>query len=315
MPSPDLNNHSGEVDASLSKFTIKTDGDEDAFLFICSVVFMILNSQEAEELEALIPGAKEIYVRATESDDWKGQIKVTPSFPGMSIELAHAGSGLSLIKGCAEVEYLLYRASKKAVTLTANIRVGGQSAAVAGNLCKGLRGAISFIWQASQQPLFSTKGGKAKQSIIPKVGQIIAGRDQSGLSIFGQVVEVNDTDGDALVSDFGEDHQVRFVDVQSAWQVNTGAEDFTSLIKSFKDRCKKRDLMPSWEALTQATGEAFGQGSTPGDGQHNLTKPIISRAVEILAAAVEAAKTAETATEAPAADNVVPIRAVAVGRA
>lgn len=278
---PDLSQHLGETDGSLNKFSVKCDG-EDAYTYTVDVVFPILNSKEAEALEPFFPGAKQTYVSCTEQDDWKEQRTVTPVFPSdLNIELAAKKSGRSLIKAVASIPRLLLRASKKVVTLTVRLVFTGQAEGIATGLTHGMKSPITFCWEQAQQSLFVKK--TVATAITPKVGQIVCFAEADRPSHFGQVVEIHE-DNTALVSDFGEEDQVRFQDLRSAWTVNTEDPEYDTCLKSYKERCKRRNLTASWSALTQAVGEAFGQEGTPGEGAHTLTKPILSRAIAILEA-------------------------------
>jgi hypothetical protein len=299
MPGPNLHLPTGEVDGVLNKYTVKLDGD--AFEFTVDLVFKILNSKEAEELDKFFPGARQTYIACTENtDDWKEKRDVTPSFESeLSVELAAKESGRSLVKGTAQVPLLSLRASKKVVTLTVRLKLTGQPENVAANLTHGMKTPVSFIWDAAQQSLFKPK----TDSLIPEKGQIICYQGDAGPA-FGQAIEISDEDG-VLVSDFGTDNQVAISDIVSIWTVNLESPEYDKMIKSYQDRCKRRQIPPTWEFLTQAVGEAFGQDGQPGQGAHVLTKDIIARAVALGEAEAKA-------NEVP--DNVVPL-SEAVGQA
>ena len=281
---------SGEVDGSLNKFSVKCDGD--AYTYKVDLVFPILNSKEASLLDRCFPGARETYIACTEKeDDWKEQRQVTPVFEGeLQVELVSKTSARSLVKAGATVTRLTLRASKKVVTLTAQLLIPGQSEGVASNLTHGMKAPVTLLWDQAQQTLFTKKAVLP----IPKVGQIVCfqesfteeGDGKATATVgFGQVIEVLEEEQELLVSDFGRDVQVKVSEVTSCWTVNTQDDHFDPCLASYKERVKRRKLTPSWSALTQATGEAFGQQEAPGEGAHTLTKAIITRAIEILVAA------------------------------
>ncbi len=293
---PDLSSHDGECDGSLSKYSVKLDGD--SYQYTVSLVFQILNPKEAEVLEPYFAGARQGYVNCTEQDNFKEERTVTPEFDEMTFELVNRESARSLIKGAARILKMGMRGSKKAVTLTLTLSWSGQSEGVAANLAHGMRAPITFLFERAQQSLFNKKPDQ--EAITPEVGQIVCFESEEGKG-FGQVVEVNDET--CLVSDFGQEAEVPLEDILSAWTVNTAHHEHDKLLKSYRDRCKRRDVQPSWMALTQAVGEAFGKDGQPGEGAHALTKSVVEAAVEILA-------------KVPAS-NVVPLHPpeVAAGRA
>lgn len=282
---PDFFQHSGEVDGKISKFTIKKDGDE-AIVCIVDIVFQILNSKEAEALDLLFPGAKQTYINCTDKgDDAKEKREITPSFDSaVHVELANASSGRSLVKGTATLPKIVLSASKKVTTLTVKCQWGGQSEGVAANLAHGLSGATNFIWEFTQQSLLNPKKGEDAKKLVPEIGDIVHAEDGDGDDVFGRVVEVLEDEQSCLVSDFGDDGngewQIAFEHIHSKWKVNADDEHFDKCLTSYKQRCSRRDLLPSWEWITVAVGQAFQDGA-PGDGAHVLTKAIIARALKL----------------------------------
>jgi hypothetical protein len=282
---PDLAARQSEADGTLNKFAVKADGSaEGAYLYELQVAFPVNNSAEAETLGAFIPGAKDTYLRATERDDWKSSVTVVPDLDGVHVELADARSGRSIIKGVAEIKAATYRTSKRAAALVLKVLLGGQTEAIAAVLTKALRAPVHFIFEQSQQSLFGKEKGQAKP--VPEMGNVVCALE-NGERVWGRVVEVNDGDEDddaksIVLDDFGVDHVVTSEDVQSFWQL-AETDDLDKLLKSYKDRAKRRELTPTWSALTVAVGEAFGAGGAPGEGAHALTKEIVERAVAVLA--------------------------------
>lgn len=278
---PKFSQHEGQVDGVLSKVTFKRDGDE-AFLYIVDVSFTILNSAEADDLDLLFPGAKQTYINCSEkNDDQKEKREVTPVFPSaISIEIASASSGRSLVRGTCKLSKLILSSSKKVTTLTAKCEWGGQSEGAAANLAHGLGGPVNFIWEFAQQSLFRSGGSGNAAKLTPKAGDIVHGTDDDGDPVYGRVVEVSEEDETCLVDDFGFESQVSFGNIESKWTVNADDPDFDKCIKSYIERCDRRNLLASWKWLTIATGEAFADGA-PGDGAHVLTKKIIAQAVAL----------------------------------
>jgi len=276
---PNLTNHEGQIDGVLSKVAFKRDGDE-AVLYTVDVTFTVLNSAEADALDSFFPGAKQTYINCSEkNDDQKEKREVTPVFPSaISIEIASASSGRSLVKGSCKVVKLALSSSKKITSLTAKCQWGGQSEGVAENLAHGLGGPVNFIWEFAQQSLFA--GGSSSASVTPKVGEIVCGSDEDGDPVYGQIVEVSEEDKSCLVSNFGDDFQLDFDGIESKWTVNTEDPEYDKCMRSYQERCERRSLFPTWEFLTIAVGKAFQDGE-PGDGAHVLTKKIIAEAVKL----------------------------------
>lgn len=286
IPAPDLTARRDEAQGQLLKLGIKPDGADEAFLYETRVAFPINNSTEAEELEKLIPGAKEIYVRATEQDDWKTNVTVVPTLQGVFIELANASGGKVAIKGAAEIKSVQLRASKRAVTLTLIVIHGGQTEGVAAGLIKTLGKAVTFAYESAQQDLFE-KGAKATP--LPERGDIVHALEE-GTPVWGRVVEVNegDTKEDpttVLLDDFGAEHMVASADIRSFWKLGKD-EGTEKAVTSYKGKCKRRNVPASWRTITVAVGEAFGKGTIPTEGAHALTKEMVDRAVELAAEAV-----------------------------
>lgn len=281
---PDLTARASEADGTLSKFSVKPDGaTEDTYIYETQIVFPINNSADAQALETLIPGARDTYIRATERDDWKcqGQV-VVPAISGAHVELADAKTGRVAVKGGADIQSATYRASKKAVALTVKVRFGGMTAGMGAAFIGLLRAPIHFVFEAAQRAL--PFAGTAKAVVVPERGDIVCADDQ-GETVWGRVVEVDDeAEGEPaaiVLDDFGIEHTVSAFGVKSFWKLQA-ADDMPKLITSFKGRCTRRKVTPSWSHITVAVGEAFGGASgVPGDGAHTLTSAIIERAADV----------------------------------
>lgn len=271
-----------EADALFNKFSVKADGStENTFIHTADFVFPIANTAEAAILAELIPGAKDMYLRASQEDtNWKTSVTVTPEIKQAHFELADAKSGRVVFKGAGEILTGTLRASKRETKLTVRVAFGGQTAETSMVFTRLLRSNVHIIYEGAQQPLFNEGKGTTARP-VPNIGDIVCGTED-GVTVFGRAVEVNDEDGDAvtvIVNDFGVEHVFTLESVKSFWK--PAEADFEKCTKSFAQRCKKRGLTPSWSALTTAVGEAFAEG-TPGEGAHTLTTKIVERAIELL---------------------------------
>lgn len=272
-----------EADALFNQFRVKADGStENTYIHTADFVFPIANTAEAAVLAELIPGAKDMYLRASQEDtNWKTSVTVTPEIRQAHFELADAKSGRVVFKGAGEILTGTLRASKRETKLTVRVAFGGQTAETSMAFTRLLRSNVHVIYEGAQQTMFQGKKGEARP--VPAIGDIVCGIED-GTTVFGRAVEVNDEDAAAvtvIVNDFGTEHVFDIAGVKSFWK--PAEVDFEKCTKSFSQRCKKRGLIPSWSALTQAVGEAFADG-TPSEGAHTLTTKIVERAIELLSA-------------------------------
>lgn len=287
----DLSLVASEADCILSSFGVKTDGTvDDVYVVKGKFTFNVNNSAEAELLAKIIPGAKEAYVKANETDDWKVSNAVTPALDGITVELRDAKTGRIAIKGGAEISNVMFRASKASVVLIIQASMGGRSAGDIAEFAKLLRAPVTFSYSRSQQALFNSLPTAGKTAPLPEIGDIVCAADGSG-RVYGRVVEVNEDDesqdpakSTVILDDFGVDHVINGANVLSFWTVQE-TDDYDKLLTSLRGRCKRQKTTPSWSALTIAVGEAYassGGTDTSVKGAHALTTVVIERAAAIL---------------------------------
>lgn len=288
-----------EADALFSKFQVKPDGTTEAtFIHTADFVFPIANSAEAEILGQLIPGAKDMYLRASQEDtNWKTSVTVTPEIQNAYFELADAKTGRVMFKGGGEIKTAQLRASKRETRLTIRVAFGGQVAETSMNFTKLLRSNVHVVYSASQQALPFKKG---EVRPVPETGDVVAASNEDGVSVYGRVVEVDDDAGTVIINDFGAEHVVELAKVKSFWK--PAEADLEARTRSFKGRCTKRQLVASWSALTVAVGEAFA-GGAPGEGPHLITPSIVERAVEVLVREKGGGSTSGTGSDAGGEDG------------
>ena len=274
----DFREKSAEADAKLASFKCRADGkDEHAYVYECDVVFTIANPREAEVAAHVLPGAVEVFTRAQEQDtNWKGRVAVVPDLSGVKVDIAHAARGKVAISGTAEVKQVELRASKKAVTVRARFVFGGQTAAQAANLAEALREAVHVALEQQQQPLPLRFGGAA-----PSAGQLVVASMEDGTVVVGRMIAAEDDgedEGILKLEDFSNTYDVEPGEVVSTLTLGNPPDDLTSLLRSYRDRCKRRAIEPTWEALVLALGE----GAPPATGRVEITSECVERAVELI---------------------------------
>lgn len=258
----------------LNKFSVRADGrDNNAFVYELQVVFTIASSAEADIVEELIPGAKQSYQRATERDDWKTQQTVIPDIEGANMELRRSSDDECAISGGAEIKGVLFRASKRAVTMTVKVVCAGQTDRVATQLTGLLGAAVDLIVDAAQQPLFP----RTKRPVI-QLGAVVVARDSDGETVWGRVHDMDLESSTMLIDVFGATEvPIMMDDVTTSWSLIPG-DATEKAIRAYRAACKRAKCTPTFRAITVAVGEHYA-GQSPDDGQHRLTDDVVMRAV------------------------------------
>lgn len=273
MPMIDLTAKDSEADGQLIKYTGKADGKaEDAYIFDAVVAFTVRGREDAATLEAMIPGACEIFDRATREDDnWRFNTTVKPDMSGVRAVISHAERGKVAVEGACEVKSVQLRASKKATVVSVTMAFGGQSAGVATNLTALLRSTCCLSVERAQQvipfPTSKAPDGQTGDLVAvwdPEVEQHMVGRLVE--TSVGGVMTLEDFDNEYAAS---RDHVVAVVKLGG---------DVTALTRSYKQRCGRRKITPTWEAVILAAAES-AEGLLSGGGSVILTPEIIERAV------------------------------------
>ena len=288
MPTIDLLAQTSETDCELSKYTVKADsGDEDAYLYDLWLVTRLTSVQDADLCGKLIPGARAIYERATEPENnEKFSQTVTPAIKGLSVNISNAKKGLVAVTGAADILSVQMRGSKRIVTVTVKLRMGGQTEAIASNLTKLLRNAVTLSTDYDQQPI---PFPERVSTPTPELGNVVCAL-AGGMNWYGRLIEGSDS-GKFLLDDFGSETQVDLQDIQSFYGIGVGeGDDMGRLLASYKARCKTRDIRPSWAAITVALGQQWGQGEDSFSGQvHMVSKVTIDGAIALLDADIGSA--------------------------
>lgn len=270
----DLLEPAPEGQGVLSKISVKLDGQgAGTRIYDLHIAFQIASSKEAEVLEKLIPGAKESYIRANESDDWKQTQTVVPSITGAKFVLSSKDGEIAM-EGGTEIKGATFQCSKKASVLTLKLRSAGQEAASATPLTHLLGEAVNLKMEAAQQALPFNRA-----SIQIALGSIAVAKDANGETVWGRVTEIGE---EVILSTFsGEDEVVDQNDIVSCYALPAG-DHTENAIKDYEKRCKKRKVKPTYRALTIALSEVYA-GVASNGGTHPLTGEIVERAVELTA--------------------------------
>lgn len=271
MPMIDLTDQSAEADGQLNKFSIKADGKaEDAYLYEADLIFVIASVEDAKILDKIFPGAVRVQEESQREDtNWKFNATVNPDITGVKATLSHASRGKVAIDGGCEVKSVRLRASKKAIAATVKLVFGGQTAGTAAKLTALLRTACCLSIEKNQQVIpFPTKG------VAPAVpGDLVAVWDSEvGQHYVGLVAESED--GRLTLDDHGNEYTVSADEVVAVVKLDG---DIKALIRSFKTRCKRRDIQPTWEAILLAGAE--GNSLLDGGGTLTLDSEVLERAV------------------------------------
>lgn len=263
---------SAEADGQLNKFVTKADGKaEDAYIYEADLVFTITTVDQAKVVEKVIPGAVEVFARAQREDDnWKFNTTVNPDIVGVKAILSHASRGKVAMQGGCEIKSVRLRSSKKATACTVKVVFGGQTAQGAANLAAMLTETCSLSMEQQQTVIPFPNAGPAAPP--PGKGDIIIAWDSEvGETYCGRFVE---QEGNRVtLEDFDSEY---VVDVDAITGVLKVTGDVTALRRSFKSRCKKRDIKPSWASIVLA----FAEGSeVKGTATLALDSSIIEKAV------------------------------------
>lgn len=303
MQIPDLTQSKATGQGQLVKVAFRSDGREQtAFIYDIQVAFTIANSADAEVVERLIPGARDTYIRATESDDWKDQHNVVPAISGLRIKLTKADDGTTAIEGGAEVVGALLRSSKVACTLTLKLRCAGQTQRIASALAGVLNVPVELFAESSQQVLAFPN----RNATVP-VGAVVVAKDSNGATLWGRVHDTDPQVGIALLDIFGDTEvDVTFESITTTWALVPGDATETALL-TYKNQCKKNKVQPNFRAITVAMGEAYAT-EPPTDNLHRLTAAIVERAVELSTDPVERPVT-QRRPATSAADGAAPAQA------
>lgn len=267
----DLTCRSAEVDGQVVKYSVKADGKvEDAYIFEADVAFVIASVEDARIVEKVIPGAVEVFARAgREDDNWKFNTSVVPDIRGFRATISHAARGKVAMEGGCEIKALRLRSSKKATACTIKLAFGGQTAQGAANLAAMLRSACCLSLEHDQQVIpFARKAGEAPPA--PAKGDIIVAV-AGGDTYCGRFVE--QAGSIITIEDFDNEYAVEVDEVTAVLKVGG---DVAALSRSYKTRCGKRKIQPTWAAIVLA----FAEGAeVRGTATIDLTAEVIERAV------------------------------------
>ena len=276
----DLTEKNTVSDATLVKFGVKADGkDEEAFIYDLDLLIPVQSAEDAELVQHMIPGAVDVFDKATnEQDNWKFNTTVKPDLDGVRVEISDASHGERAMDGSAEVKSIKLRASKKAVSVVFRMSLGGQTEGVATRLTRLLRNAVSVEVEQTQQVLPFATGGRT-----PEPGDLVVAMDSDvGESRVGRLVDTVVTDGETLyrLEDFDSEYAVQADQVVSI--IGLGG-DVRALVRSYKGRCKRRELAPTWEAVLLGIATQADWALRGGQGQtFDLSPEVIEAAVEAL---------------------------------
>lgn len=272
MPVIDFDKLETQADGTLSRYTVKADGrDDEGFVYETDIVFVIEGTQDARIVQSIVPGAEDVWTRASaEDDDWKFNTTVTPDLIGTRAVLTNAKLDHKGIEGACDVKSVRLRASKRATTLTVKLVFGGQTAAQASALAGLLRSAVSLSLSRDQQVLpFPTT------SVQPKTGDLVVAFD-GGTAFTGRLLQSDDSV--LVLEDFDREYRVDPGSVSSVIRLDG---DVAALRRSYKTRCQRRNLTASWEAIVLALGQDNG-AVTRGSASVVLTAETIEKAVALL---------------------------------
>lgn len=273
MPMIDLTERADECDGALVKFSVKADGKaDDAYLYEAHVAFRLDDLDDARIAAKVAPGAAEVFAKSQGDDNWKHSGTVTPgtSLGPLRITLSHADRGKVAIEGQAEIKGLSLRASKKAVVLVAKIAFGGQSAGIAANLAALLRASCCMTFERPQGVL----PFRPREANDANVGDVVITWDPDVREHFvGRLAEV---EGERLtLESFGNEYVAVKSEIVAVVKLDG---DVTGMLRSYEDRCKRREISPTWEAIVMAAAED-GTALLRGGGVVTLTPEILERAV------------------------------------
>lgn len=275
----DLTAHHAEADLTLNAFTVKADGKaEDRYVYALDLVSEIKGVEDAEVLARILPGAVDLYEKAShDQDNRKFTVALNPGLEGIRFNIGNAHSSKGVVQGLGEVKQIKVRASKVATTCVFRIVMGGQSEEVASDLTRLLRNAASVVAEYDQQ-LLPFEGKKP-----PEVGHLVVAFDSdTGENMVGRLAETSERDGIVYyaLENFDCDFQVAAENVVSNFVLEG---DVAALVKSYKTRCKKRSISPTWDAVILAIAKSWDGALKGGKGQAvMLTTEHIEMAVNMI---------------------------------
>lgn len=293
----DIHQPQAEADGKLVKVAMSRDGTEvDTFIFEAQVAFSI-RREDCEIVSKILPGAGEMFDRAAATEDnEKFTATSNPDVSGLRLMLSSASGGKVAIEAGAEIRSVKLVASKKGVTVTIKFGIGGQTAEAAGRIVELLGNAVTVSTSNDQQDLFRPTG--RADAPTAKVGDLVTARSNND-TIVGRVASAATADSPRVsIEDFDSDYMV---DESEIVGVITLDGDVAALRRSFKDRCKRKGIIPTWNAVLLAGVESWVGGKSA-TGKQPLTADIMARAFELLeTGAVEALPREPGAHQSPVA--------------
>lgn len=276
----DLFQPEDEAEGRLVKIAMARDGADEAFVYEAQIAFA-LKREDCEVASRLLPGATEMFDRASaKEDNEKFSANAAPDIAGLRLILSHAQGGKVAIEGGAEVRTAKLVASKKGVTVTIKFGLGGQDAAAAARLVEVLGQAVCVSTSNDQQSMFRSAGASAVRSTtVPvKVGDLVTARTAEG-TIVGRVAEAPTTESSTVtIEDFEHEYRVNESEIVGAITLEG---DVAALRRSYKDRCKRKGVTPTWSAVLLAGVEVWPGGKSA-SGNCPLTGEIMQRAFALL---------------------------------
>lgn len=281
----------------------RTSADEGGIQADIVFYWPVRSSGEAKELNSLIAGAGAMFADRDSRDDddpAKTDFSVVRKFQDdarhMTLNLVQEGTegGRVVIndQSCAVISARM-TTSKKAASFEVKVRIHGLTSNQIGALAEGLGGRVGVSLTTDQgsilAPLVTSNVVALRNIIVPKIGQLVAGRLANGEEFCGMVEE--EKDGGFEIYDLDEIFHIDASQVTSAINVSPPkGKTMEWVIETYRGKATKKGNPASWGAILVALGEIHAGNLNASDTW------VLSASVLGAAAKVDLTKT-ETAVE------------------
>lgn len=287
----------------------RDDGEGRSPISVDIDVAFKVDDSDVDDMNSVIPGSGTV-IRQAGAREGTTKLNLVDTSPRDDTKLKildpshlEAGEAVTLFEGTATPRQAKVQVRSSGSSLIVRYRFAVEPAEVAA-LTARLSKDIEVRVERMQQSLFNDKD-KAKTGTrregapssgrrsgaalkaAPKEGDVVRAVKPDGEDTFGQVKTVKaDPAGLILtIKDINDDPQeVHVGDVEDVFVFEVpGGQELRHVVASFRNRCTRIGLKPSWAFLILACSQLYGGGQplAPG-GKLVITPEVIDKAVELV---------------------------------